>query len=351
MGPGYELRGLLGRGGFGDVFSAWDLRLKRDIAVKALRADLIVTGGLLERFRREAEAAARLRHPNIVPIYAVGEHEGVAWFTMPLVKGESLRAVMERSGPMPIAEARRVLREAAAALAAAHEAGIVHRDIKPDNIMLEGPERRVLLMDFGIAKAVTETDGALTGTGFIVGTPQYMSPEQAAGARDLDRRSDLYSLGVVAYQMLAGRPLFDAATPQALIVDHLTTPPRPIEQLRPDLPPALAQAVMRSLEKKPEQRWDSAAELLAALDPQALPSPTQATVPIVRERARRGLPRGALVALGSTALVILAVLFGRPLVQRAAGTGQLVSWSACEQFTKTSCLRFIGAHGVDASSN
>jgi eukaryotic-like serine/threonine-protein kinase len=318
LGPTYELRELLGRGGFGDVYAAWDVRLKREVAIKALRADLVVTGGMLERFRREAEAAAGLRHPHIVPIYAVGEEGNVAWFAMPLVKGDSLRTVMEREGPFAPAEARRILREAASALAAAHAAGIIHRDIKPDNIMLEGPERRVLLMDFGIAKAVAEAEHGLTGSGFILGTPQYMSPEQAAGERIIDGRSDLYSLGVVGYQMLAGKAPFEGTSPGALIVGHVTQPPPPLQEVRPDLPAPLASTVMRCLAKQPADRWDSAEQLVRALDADVVVTPSAATVPYAPPR--RPPSRSTLVAGGVLAFAVAAFFGGRALLApRPAG--------------------------------
>ncbi|HRP07446.1 MAG TPA: serine/threonine-protein kinase, partial [Gemmatimonadales bacterium] len=187
LGPGYELGPRVGAGGFAEVFKAQDLRLKRNVAVKVLKPDLGLSPGMLERFQREAETVAALRHPNIVPIFDVGEAGGIAYIIMPFIEGESLRARLEREGALAVDEVRRILREAAAGLGAAHDAGVIHRDVKPENIMLEGRDARVLLMDFGIAKAVggdedtpaTEEGVApqLTSTGIIVGTPQYMSPE------------------------------------------------------------------------------------------------------------------------------------------------------------------------------
>jgi eukaryotic-like serine/threonine-protein kinase len=194
LGDGLKIRRLLGRGGFAEVWAAFDVRLKREVAVKTLRYDLVISDSLLERFQREAEAVAKLRHPNIIPIYEVGEGKGVAYFVMPMIEGESLGEALDREGTLSIDEACRVLREVAGALAAAHRAGIVHRDVKPDNIMLEGPERRPIVMDFGIAKASSSTDAKLTGTGMALGTPRYMSPEQASGDKDLSPRSDQYAL-------------------------------------------------------------------------------------------------------------------------------------------------------------
>ena len=180
LGDGYELREHVGRGGFADVYKALDIELRREVAVKVLRSDLILSHSLVERFRREAQVVANLRHPNIIPIYSVGQGEGLLYFTMPLVEGETLRAVLKREGKLPVEEANRILIEAAGALATAHESGLVHRDVKPDNIMLEGKERRVFVMDFGIAKVLASEAEGLTQTGMIIGTAQYMSPEQAA---------------------------------------------------------------------------------------------------------------------------------------------------------------------------
>jgi tRNA A-37 threonylcarbamoyl transferase component Bud32 len=265
LGTGFEVKELIGQGGFGEVWAVADVKLKRDVAVKLLRQDLVASQALLERFRREAGAAANLRHPNIVPIYQVGEAQGLVYFVMPLIKGESLRAVMEREGRLDVAEAVRILTDVASALHEAHHAGIVHRDIKPDNILLEGSQRRVLLMDFGIAKSLEAQESSLTGTGIVMGTPQYMSPEQALGAKLIDARSDLYSLGVVAYQMLAGRLPFEADSAQGMIVAHIMTPPDPIDTAQTGVPEEMAAVVMRALAKKPDERWGSAAQFADAM--------------------------------------------------------------------------------------
>jgi len=307
LGAAFEVRQLIGQGGFGEVWAATDVRLKRDVAVKVLREELVASPALLERFRREAEAAAKLRHPNVVPIYQVGEAEGLVFFVMPLIKGESLRARLEREGRLDVAEAVRILLEAAGALHEAHAAGIVHRDIKPDNILLEGDQRRVLLMDFGIAKSLQAGEGGLTGTGMVIGTPQYMSPEQATGEKHIDARSDLYSLGVVAYQMLCGRLPYEADGAQGMIVAHITATPEPIEKARKGVPEELAAAVMRALAKRPEARWPTAAEFAAAIRP---PVPVSEESPLrwVAKRLRRSV-RGArrrLVWYGAVLVVILA---------------------------------------------
>ena len=264
LGPGYELRRLIGQGGFATVYAALDTQLKREVAVKVLRPELGAEPVMRERFRREAEAVARLRHPHIVPIYAVGEGEGLVWYVMPLITGESLRARLGRESRLPVALVRRILLEASEALTAAHRAGLVHRDIKPDNILLDGEDARVLLTDFGIAKALGGDTHGLTGTGVVIGTPHYMSPEQASG-EPVDARSDLYALGVVAYQMLAGEVPFAGASVAAVLLQQVTADAPTVTRRRPDCPPDLAVAVARCLARAPDDRWPSAEELLRAL--------------------------------------------------------------------------------------
>ena len=265
IGRGYELGELIGQGGFGVVYSALDIELNREVAVKALRHDVLPTSALFQRFKREARAAAKLRHPHIVPIYAVGEGENIAFMIMPKLLGESLKAFIRREAPVGIDEAQRILGDAAQALAVAHRAGIVHRDVKPENIFLEGEERRVYLMDFGIAKAVDTDEEGLTGTGMIVGTPSYMSPEQSGGKREIDHRTDIYSLGVVGYQLLTGRLPYRAESLQELIYQQITVTPAPVSELRPEVPAGMAQAIDRCLHGVPDERWVSADDLAAAL--------------------------------------------------------------------------------------
>lgn len=286
LGEGFRLGDRLGRGGFALVYAATDEHLKRRVAVKVLRPELDDVPGARERFRREAEAVAALRHPNIIPIYSVGEAEGLAYFVMPLIEGGSLTDRLVREPRLGVEEARRILHEAATGLAVAHRAGIVHRDIKPDNILLDGPERRAVLTDFGIAKAVGGDTGRLTQTGAVIGTPHYMSPEQASGERAIDHRSDIYSLGVVGYQMLAGEVPFNAATIAAVLVHHLTQAPAPLSARRPDCPADLAGVVMRCLAKTPEERFTTAENLLRALE---VPSATGLTRTVRRSSGVRAL--------------------------------------------------------------
>lgn len=262
----YELDREMGRGGMGIVYRARDRRLKRIVAVKILPPELAFRAEIRSRFLREAETAAQLSHPNIVPIYSVDEADGIVYFVMACIDGDNLGKRIHDRGPLPIADARRILAEVADALAYAHLRGVVHRDIKPDNILLDGNGDRAMVTDFGIARAVIEgSDSRLTATGMAIGTPAYMSPEQAAGDREIDGRSDLYALGVVAYQMLAGELPFTASSTPAMLVKHLSEKPVPIDQRRPDVPRDLADTVMRLLEKNPDDRFATAGELEAAL--------------------------------------------------------------------------------------
>lgn len=277
----YELDQEIGRGGMGIVYRARDRRLKRHVAIKLLPPELSFRRDVRSRFLREAETAAQLSHPNIVPIYSVDEVGNLVFFVMACIDGDNLATKLQKRGPLPIDDVRRWLLEVSDALAYAHARGVVHRDIKPDNILLDGIDGRALVTDFGIARAVTEGGGdtaRLTATGIAIGTPAYMSPEQASGDRDLDARSDLYSLGIVAYQTLCGEPPFLGNTTPALLVKHLAEAPVPISQRRPDVPPDLAAIVMRLLEKNPDHRFQSATDLVQALKTGVVPpSSTRAT--------------------------------------------------------------------------
>ncbi|HET9065769.1 MAG TPA: serine/threonine-protein kinase [Gemmatimonadales bacterium] len=267
LGDSYTIEGEIGRGGMGVVFRARDERLQRRVAIKALPPELAFQREIRERFTREAQTAARLSHPHIVPIHDVGEGNGVVYFVMGLIEGESLAARIRRRGRLPAEEARRVMKETADALTAAHGVGIVHRDIKPDNILLEGQRGRVMVTDFGIAKALSGTVGAtLTSAGMAIGTPSFMSPEQAAGESEIDGRSDLYSLGIVTYQMLSGELPFNAPTVAGILMKHITEPAPLLHEKFDDVPEDLSLAVARCLEKDPENRWGSADALRRALE-------------------------------------------------------------------------------------
>jgi serine/threonine protein kinase len=273
VGGSYTLEREVGRGGMGVVFQARDERLKRQVAIKVLPPELAFREEVRLRFLREAETAARLTHPHIVPIHSVGEGpDGLVYFVMAFIDGEPLSARLKRRGHLPAEESRRILIETADALGAAHALGIIHRDVKPDNIMLEGSRGRVMVTDFGIAKALSSsTGGGLTGTGVAIGTPHYMSPEQAAGDREIDGRSDLYSLGVVGYQMLSGELPFQAPTVPGILIKQITEAAPYIADRVPDLPDDLATCVMRCLEKEPDSRWPTADALRRALESRTAP--------------------------------------------------------------------------------
>jgi hypothetical protein len=267
LGDAYTIEGEIGRGGMGVVYRARDERLQRRVAIKVLPPELAFQQDIRERFTREAQTAARLSHPHIVPIHSVGEGQGLVYFVMGYVDGESVAARIRRRGSLPVEEARRIMMETADALSAAHAMSVIHRDIKPDNILLEGTRGRVMVTDFGIAKALSGTSGAtLTGIGVAIGTPAFMSPEQAAGERDIDGRSDLYSLGVVTYQMLTGALPFNAPSVAGILMKQITEPAPDLRVKRPDTPEDLAQAVGRCLEKDPESRWATADALRRALE-------------------------------------------------------------------------------------
>jgi serine/threonine-protein kinase len=257
----------------GIVYCARDKRLKREIAVKVLPPELSFRADIRQRFLREAETAAQLNHPNIVPIYTVEERDNLVYFVMAYIKGDNLGQRLQQHGPIPPVEVRRILREVADALAYAHHRNVIHRDIKPDNIIIDEETGRAMVTDFGIARALTDSgDSRLTATGMAIGTPAYMSPEQSAGDQAIDGRSDLYSLGVVGYQMLCGQPPFVASNTPSMLVKHLSEKPIPVDERWPDLPPDLARAVMICLEKDPADRFPSAAAFAVALNGGGMPT-------------------------------------------------------------------------------
>ena len=270
LGRTYVIERELGGGGMSHVYVAEETALGRRVAIKVLAPEL--SGAVdTERFRREAQVAARLQHPHIVPVLAAGEAGGMLYYTMPFVEGQSLRARIEQSAPLPVAELVCVLRDVAKALACAHRHGVVHRDIKPENVLLhEGGD--ALVADFGIAKALSvSTSGMCTAAGLVVGTPAYISPEQLACDPDTDHRADLYALGVIAYELLAGTHPFAGRSPQAVATAHMIETPSPIARHRADAPPRLAALVMRLLEKQPSDRPSSALEVLRELNAIAVP--------------------------------------------------------------------------------
>jgi len=296
IGNQYELESEIGRGGMAVVYRARDLRLNRPVAIKVLPPELAYDPAIRLRFTREAQTSAQLSHAHIVPIFDVGEQEGIAYFVMALVTGGNLDALLAREPRQPIIEVRRLLCEIADALSYAHLRGVIHRDIKPDNIMLDGDSGRALVTDFGIARAM-EAGARLTITGNAVGTPTYMSPEQAMGDREIDGRSDIYSLGVLGYQLLTGRVPFTAGNSMALLLKHVGERPQPINELRPETPPALREVIERALLKPPEDRWPTAAALREALMSDKPPGVSWR--PEHREPVRYTSPRPASARLSS----------------------------------------------------
>ncbi len=257
----YEIEQELGTGGMSTVYRAYDARHDRQVAVKVLRPDLAASIGS-ERFLREIRIAAKLTHPHILPLHDSGEADGFLYYVMPFIAGESLRDRLRRDGELPVHEAIRLTHDVADALASAHRHGIVHRDIKPDNVLLS--EGHAYVADFGVAKAVSEASAdqaQVTSFGVAVGTPAYMAPEQAAADPNVDHRADLYSLGAMAYEMLAGRPPFEGTNTQMVLAAHVTETPEPVAVYRSAMPAWLADVVMRCLEKKPADRWQTAAEI------------------------------------------------------------------------------------------
>ncbi len=314
----YAIERELGQGGMATVYLARDLRHERQVALKVLRPELAASLGP-ERFLREIKLAAQLQHPHILPLHDSGEASGFLYYVMPYVEGESLRGQLARRGELPVHDAVKILIEVVDALAYAHEHGVVHRDVKPDNVLLSG--RHALVTDFGVAKAVSEATGRqqLTTEGVALGTPTYMAPEQAIGDPGIDHRADIYAVGVVAYELIVGHPPFSGRPSQEILAAHVMQPPPPLSAQRPACPPALEAVIMRCLEKRPADRWQSAEELLAQLEPLATPSSgttptTTRPVEALSGPRRRGAgwkwvaAAGALVALAAA----ITLIFNRP---------------------------------------
>ena len=304
LGAQYELVRLVGRGGMGRVYLAREPFLDREVAVKVLPAELAATGDARERFLREARTAARLSHPNIVPLHTFGQAGELLYFVMGFVRGESLETRLKREGHLDADVARQILAELADALDYAHRAGVVHRDIKPDNVMLDSESGRAMLTDFGIAKQREGAD-ALTQTGMLMGTPHYMSPEQAAGDRALDGRSDLYALGVVGYRMLSGRLPFEGARVQDVLSQHITQVAVPLQQLVPDAPLELCTAISRALAKDPAERWATGRMLRDSLTGES----EESMPDDIRMIADSGIPMVTL-GVGLVSLSYVLALFG-----------------------------------------
>jgi len=318
LGQEFTVGPLLGQGGFAAVFRVRDTTLNRDVAVKVLDLDLAPSPTLAERFLREAQTIARLEHPHIVPIYKVGRHkvgrkEEVLYIIMRCIDGPSLRQLLGTHKRLSVGDAARIVRQVADALAYAHGHDIVHRDIKPDNILLDR-SGHVLVTDFGIAKAAqAATAQQLTTEGMIIGTPQYMSPEQASGDK-VDGRSDIYSLGIVLYQMLSGEPPFDGDSSASILAKQLTQVPSPIRRSRSDVPEELGFVLERMLEKNPARRMQSAAELSRALV-DALPTAARDRVRMPFRRRLASMAMKSLIGLGvAGCLAFIAFVAGAAVV-------------------------------------
>ncbi len=321
----YAIERRLGRGGMATVYLARDLRHDRPVALKVLHPELASSLGP-DRFLREIKLAARLEHPHILSVHDSGDAGGLLWFTMPFVDGESLRERLARERQLPLEEALRIARETARALDYAHRHGVIHRDIKPENILLNR-DGDTLLADFGVGRAIGSlADGdKLTETGFSVGTPAYMSPEQAIGESQLDGRTDIYSLGCVLYEMLAGEPPFTGPTAQAIAARRLTDTPRSLEAARPSVSSGLDHVVQKSLARIPADRFATAAQMVEALDRVALGEPSRAvpagesvSAPSTRPAAVRSRTR--LWGYAAVALVLLGVAVAAVALRSRGGS-------------------------------
>jgi serine/threonine protein kinase len=315
LGNAYLLERELGGGGMSRVFVALERVLDRRVVVKVLLPEL-AAGVNVERFRREIQLAAQLQHPHIVPLLSAGEAEGLPYFIMPFVTGESLRTRVTREGEFPVAETLRILRDVVSALAYAHARGVIHRDVKPDNVLLSGGV--AVVTDFGVAKAVSASSDTgptgLTSMGVALGTPAYMAPEQATASPNTDHRADIYALGIMAYEMLTGSPPFSGRSAQQVLAAHVVEEPEPVERRRPAVPPMLAMLVKDCLAKRPADRPQSATEVMQTLDAIATPSGgTAATTavrrPTVLESPARRWRKPAVAAVVGVALLLGGGLF------------------------------------------
>ena len=310
----YRIERLLGRGGMGMVFLAQDLTLEREVAIKVLPPDFSSDPQVIKRFQQEAKTAAKLDHPNIIPIYRVESAEGLNFFVMKFISGTSLEDVLESQQPLSYDYIQRILSEAARALGHAHSRNVVHRDVKPANIMFDH-DGRVMLTDFGISKAL-QSAGGLTGTGMIVGTPHYMAPEQAKG-QPVDGRADQYSLGIVGYRLLSGQLPFSGDSVHTILYKHIFEPAPNVAALRPGIPRNLTDAIQRALTKEPADRFPSMEAFAEAVRGVAgaadattpLPTPAVAIPPTIRTARRSRVPLAALV-VGVLAVVGLAGFLG-----------------------------------------
>ena len=357
LGDVFTIERELGGGGMSQVFLAQERALDRRVVVKVLHPEL--AGVNVDRFRREIQVVAQLQHPHIVPVLAAGESNGILYFTMPYIDGESLRSWLLRESRLSVDDAVRVLHDVADALAYAHERGVVHRDIKPDNVLVS--RRHAMVTDFGVAKALTAAVGGIdergrvaagantTGSGLAIGTPAYMAPEQAAGDPSTDHRADIYAFGVLAYELLTGRAPFTGRPPSEILAAHIAEAPQPIETLRPDVPQGLALLVMGCLAKKPGDRPQTAAAVRGGIEALATPGAGTVITPSVRRRqsARRAV---AIIVAAAVALVGGAVAYSRRAHARPMTDENLVAVAPFRVVSRDASLRYLREGMLDLLS-
>jgi tRNA A-37 threonylcarbamoyl transferase component Bud32 len=334
LGQQYRVVRLIGRGGFAEVYEVVDADLQRRLAVKVLRSDLPWTAATISRFKQEARAIARLNHPNTVRIHFVGENEGLVYYAMPYLEGRTVADLLKTEGPLTTDRALRIVEPVLEALQHAHDHGLVHRDVKPDNILIESETGRPLLVDFGIVKYL-DGPAHLTDAGYIVGTPLYMSPEQALGSQSVDARSDLYGVGAVLFQLLTGAPPFEGTDSQEIVGRHISEPVPSANLSRDGIPPWISGIVLRCMAKHPDDRFPTARALLeairaakaaalpAAVDPVTLlpradETPTEA-MPAARNPTARGWLIGTAAAAIAGVMVAVAATGRQPEAEVPAG--------------------------------
>jgi len=357
LGKVFAIERELGGGGMSRVFLASERALDRRVVVKVLHPEL--SGVNVDRFRREIQVVAQLQHPHIVPVLAAGESGGILYFTMPYIDGESLRAWLLRQSRLPVDDALRILHDVADALAYAHVRGVVHRDIKPDNVLISG--RHAMVTDFGVAKALTAASrrggdetasgstGITTGSGLAIGTPAYMAPEQAAGDPSTDHRADIYAFGVLAYELLAGRAPFASRPPSEILAAHIAEAPQPLAALRTDLPPGLAALVMSCLAKRPSDRPQTAADVRNAIE--ALATPGGGTI-VGQSVSRRRSARRAVALTVGVALVMVgsAVAYSLRPAPRPPADESLVAVAPFRVASRDASLRYLREGMIDLLS-
>lgn len=305
IGAQYSVERVLGQGGMGSVFLGRDLTLDREVAIKVINADVASNTTLRDRFLQEARTVAKLRHANIVSVYSAGDANGILHFAMEFVPGESLRELLTREGRLSGERAEKIIREIALALDHAHSLGLIHRDVKPENILIDKESGRAMLTDFGVSRAF-EKDGGLTQTGMILGSPRYMSPEQASGDKAIDGRSDLYALALVAYEMYSGEPVVQSSTMAGMLVKHLTETPPPLAKKAPGIPEHVAEAIDRGLAKNPDERWQTGHQFAEAIAGQMLDASGSVRTPF---RPTKKRPKAALIGAGVAIFAALVAVF------------------------------------------